>query len=223
MAVEFPSNPTNGQTWDGWIYDSSLPGWRNANAAGASPKTGLTPVAAATVTVGTGTASVNQLGTITFSGASYIQLNNVFTSSYKSYRILAKWDIASGTQYVTMTAVSGGTSVTTANYYSFNGIQSYGGGTTAGWQLTDPGSWWIGQSSATVNGLHQSAIEVHGNPVAADRKGLSWTTTEYNDSAGYRTIISGGTYRAMLAFDGFRITVGGSTFSGTITVYGYNS
>jgi len=212
---------------DGTMYvyykDADAYQWVEVRSQVAKSQVGLVPVTPGSVTVATGTATVNGSGLVTFTGASYIQLGNVFTSSYKSYRILAKWDVASGTQYITMTSVTNGTNNTTSNWYSFSGLQSYGAGTIGGWQITDPGSWWLGQTSASVPGLNQSAIEVHNNPAAVDRKGLSWITTEYNDSSGYRTIVSGGTYRSVSAFDGFRITPSGSTISGTIQVYGYNN
>lgn len=91
MALDFPANPTNGQTFNQYIYDSSIPGWRNVNSGegiGLQFKSGLIPVVPTSVTVSSGSASVATDGTVTITGSGDAILNGIFTSAYRNYRIL---------------------------------------------------------------------------------------------------------------------------------------
>jgi LysM repeat protein len=64
----------------------SLAGYATQSYADNQP--GMKLIVPSSVTVGSGTGSVATQGTVTFSGASSVSLNGVFTSTYDNYRII---------------------------------------------------------------------------------------------------------------------------------------
>lgn len=217
MAVEFPSNPTNGQTWDGWIYDSSLPGWRNANAAGASPKTGLTPVVPTSVTIASGTGSVNQLGTVTFTGATAVSLDSVFTNTYTNYKLLLN-AIPGGGTYVDYRLRASGADNTSA-VYSTQILQAVSGTSSSPLE----GNQNLGKFGYFEAYDQQASAEIFNPKLAKTTRAISLSTRGRN---GGGSVLFAQTYTSIFdgttQFDGITLIFAYGT-TGTVTVYGYNN
>ena len=105
-----PSTPDNGDEWfnteDGnlYVYYTDVDGsqWVQVKSDATlsstlgnrvttleSYPTGLVDIAPSSVTVGSGSATVNSSGVVTFTGSSSVSLNGVFSSTYSNYKIVA--------------------------------------------------------------------------------------------------------------------------------------
>lgn len=98
MALDFPANPTHGQTFGSYIYDTSIPGWRNVNSSegiGLQFKSGLVPIVPSSITVSSGSATVDNEGKVTFTGVGTLSLDGLFSADYDNYLLYI--DIPAGT------------------------------------------------------------------------------------------------------------------------------
>lgn len=224
MPIDFPSNPTNGQVYSNWIYDSSITAWRNVNTdtgIGTLNAMGLKNVVPTSVVVGSGSATTNANGTVTFSGATTVSLNGVFTSTYKNYKVLLK---------TSPSAASYGGAIylklrTTGTDYSLN---YYFGGT------------YVSQGTMNTQNVSGAQLNIGLLPDNATDDRLSSSieifspyeskATGYNVTAG--SVFAGNNYNYNLngtnistnIFDGLTIIPGGSgNITGTIQVYGYTN
>lgn len=221
MPLDFPSSPTNGQKYGQYVYDSTLPGWRNVNTTEANTllQVGLVPIVPSSVTVGSGSATTSTSGAVTFSGVSSVSLNGVFTSAYKNYRLVVS-DInsASGNsnfglrlrssgsdnaansyyQYWTMKRLNGTTQDNTGGPSTLYTLFSYDANTSYSWN-------WYGDITSPQ--AARNTI-VTGNGFAAD------TTSTYN-------VLSTILHAVSSSFDGVTFIPTASTMSGTVQIYGY--
>jgi hypothetical protein len=76
------------------VYDSTIGAFQSW--AGGSWVTIQATMVAPTISVSGGTAVANTSGTVSFSVASSISLNNCFTTGYDIYQVFARWTNASG-------------------------------------------------------------------------------------------------------------------------------
>ena len=219
MALDFPGSPTNGQVFSNYIYDTSLPGWRNINTnqgVALQYSAGLVPVIPTSVNVGSGSATVGVSGMVSFTGSSSIRLNGCFTSSYRNYKILLDVTAASAIQSICIRYSSGGTDNTTAdNYFAWgrareNGTAANGGTLNANYGfLVD----------TLTNGGISASVEVFKPQIAAETRYLS---NHFGfDSASYAGY-NGGIKAGLTSFDGINFYMaGGGTINGTLQVFGY--
>lgn len=222
MAIDFPSNPTNGQVYSNWIYDSSITAWRNVNTdtgIGTLNAMGLKNVVPTSVVVDSGSATVNANGFIEFSGATALKLNGVFSATYNSYKIIFSQQSASATNDLYVRLRASGTDLS-ASYYA-NGTLATAS-TISGVDLVNISQW-------TVNALHSGTGISHASttmeviqpflpkPTTFQSKGGSWTSTQNKtfNLAGFNSNTS--------AYDGitFFPSGAGTTMGGNIQVFGY--
>ena len=92
----------------------------------ATAQSGLIKIIPSSVAVGSGTGSASASGTVTFSGASSVSLNGVFTSTYKNYRIAFTAKNASAAD-LSFFLRAAGTNLTGSSYLQgryFTGMQN---------------------------------------------------------------------------------------------------
>jgi hypothetical protein len=184
----------------------------------AKPLAGLVPVVPSSVVIATGSGSANALGQVTFTGATAVSLNNVFTSAYTNYKIITGSFVATtGATNINMRYRDAGTDNSSSSY-AMGGIQV---------NLSTTGG--IGQSNGTsfriVNGASGVArngfsLDVHSPADAALRTPAEWIASGFNTDN--QLVIASGTYNGAAAFDGFTIFPSAGTITGTIQVFGYN-
>jgi hypothetical protein len=265
MPLDFPTSPTNGQTYNGYVFSSSVGAWQ-AKPAAQSPfytsdtppsnpvdgdswfntndgtmyiyvndgntsqwvehrseiarsQVGLVPIVPTSVAVGSGTGTVNSAGLMTFSGASSVSLNGVFTSSYTNYKIIISGLSSPAGTYPSINAYfrASGTNVS-SGYYVWGltsrnaaGIVQQGGSNTSAWAMASQ----IGASaysSATME-IQSPAIAkiTTGNMTAG---GFDSGTAVY--TANHMFLNNANVY------DGFSIVATANNVSGEIKIYGYN-
>lgn len=216
MAIDFPSSPTNGQVYANYIYDSSITAWRNVNTdTGISALNSMAfkSIVPTSVTLASGSATTTSNGTVTFSGASSVLLNGVFSSQYKSYKVVLTTPQTTDT-WLQMRFAANGT-INTGIYYCRALTQNNGAGTIESTQTVGDDRIFIGRVG-TVNTLPQISEFTIDNPFVNGEKSVSGTFNGWY----LRTGFFAGWYTTNASFDGLAIMPQSGTFGGTVNVYG---
>lgn len=183
--------------------------------------TNVIPSGAPAVVVGSGSASVNASGLVTFSGASSISLNNVFTSTYRDYYIMYNF-LASVALVPAIRLRTSGVDASGASTYAMGRL--YGNNTTAGSQNNGWGDSW---------GLVPESNPKNWGNITLFRPALA----TYTNIKQHGIIVSGetsannlaqqfgfGMHNQTISYDGFTLWNGqGATMTGTIQVFAFNS
>ena len=221
MPIDFPANPTNGMVYSNYIYDSSITAWRNVNTdtgIGTLNAMGLKNVVPTSISVGSGSATVNSNGLVTFTGASSISLNGVFSSTYKSYRLVFTGDRVGGTAGALFMRLRNGApeaDVTTNYAGAYTGF--YYGGTTA----NSPG---MGTAAQDLIPLYYDKMGVTVDITQPyEAAGTKFTGTGIGSLAanGVYTLI-GGEHNSSTVFTGLSVIMSTSTGTGKLQILGYN-
>lgn len=211
------------ETYFGLYNASTNPGGRDtAGWYTTTRQSGLVPMKPTSVSIAGGTATVNDIGTITFgTGTTAITLNGIFTSEFKNYRIVIDTykSGTTGNDAINARFTTGGTAASGTNYmsgaaaFSTNAaaLQNLGGDTVT--------SFYVNR--IYDNATYQSAVIDVCRPAES-----VWTT--YTGNAIGRTtgsnqfILLGGIHQQSISYDGIYFYATANSISGTINVYGYN-
>ena len=147
----------------------------------------------------------------TISASSAVNINNVFSSTYRSYRIIFDATASNTDVNISMRLRVSGTD-TNANYVDYTFINS--GGSTAPESITD--QFRLVRAAATGRNF---AIGDFINPFSAEPTGYFGFGA---GSHGY-TNWTAGRHTASTSYDGFSILVSAGTITGEITIYGYEA
>jgi hypothetical protein len=226
MPIDFPSSPTNGQSFAGYVYDSSLPGWRNINSdfgVQSLNTMGLRNVVPTSVQVASGSATVNANGLVTYNGITSISVNGVFTSTYTNYKIiLHQMRSNTANTAVKFRLRSAGTDYTGNQYYTNGTIQS---GATAPSNYSALNISWIDLGAQPSSGSDNYGIftgDLSSPASNTTMKTLSGSGYGYGTSV--QAIAASGLVGITSSHDGFTIfTNTTATFNGAISVYGYTN
>lgn len=187
---------------------------------GSTNGTGLIPVIPTSVTVGSGSGSVNSSGLVTFSAASSVSLNGVFTTGYTGYRIVVHQAVSNSVSNFFMRFRRSNADLTAANYFqaaivvtAANTLASYSG-------YNGATTMFMGYMTANNTGW---------SPLVADVfQPMSNTihTAGYFQCSGYTGAWAwnAGSFlynSTTQQFDGFTLISGTGTFSGSVSVYAY--
>jgi hypothetical protein len=191
-----------------------------ANGSGGAtfaPTTGgLNLLIPSSVAVGSGSGSVSATGTVTFSGASSVSINDVFSATYDNYLVNLYYDLSTGTNVdVNWRGRTAGTDNSTANY----NIQDIRVTTTSVTSVRATGqtSGKIGLAD-TLNPNMAQLLIFSPNKVA---KTVLITNT-FCPNAGARYEDAKNLFNATTAFDGITIIPSAGNMTGSISCYGYN-
>jgi hypothetical protein len=172
--------------------------------------TGLIKLIPTSVAVGSGSGSASASGTVTFSGASSVTLNNVFSATYDTYQIIVSnlTGATNGNLYLRFT--SGGTQ-NTDNVFNIENLVV--DGTSVSTSSYTAAEYVLGAARTTVSQISTFVTR----PFTAAPKSL-WSS---GGGAG-RLNLTTANYGNSISFDGFRLIGDAATMSGTITVLGIN-
>jgi hypothetical protein len=171
------------------------------------------------IAVGSGSGSINTQGTVTFSGASSVSLNDVFSSTYDYYAI--KLGITANTaatdSVINFRLRVSGTDAST-NYIT---QRIFNTSTTVTGQQDPTGTdrWYLLESSATHPHAY-STMEVFNPFVAAVTTGTAHTSFRANSGSTYMNLSSFRNTNAT-SYTGFSLINSTGNISGTVNVYGY--
>ena len=181
---------------------------------------GLIPVVPTSVTASSGTGSYNSSGTVTFTGATGITLNGVFTSAYKNYFIDINFTDSSSSTGVYARLASSGTP-NSSSIYSYTFIyNSTGAASGLGGVATSNVDIAVIYNNGAAPGNGGTSIDIRNpqqtNYTTATFRGInSRSGTVEQRSGGFHTTVT-------TSFDGIQFYTGGTTtLSGKINVFGY--
>ena len=184
---------------------------------------GLIPVKPATVTVATGTASVNTLGVVTFTGATAISLNNVFSLEYTHYKVMLRLDNSSAGNTACLRMRTAGTDDSSANY-NRAGYYINVGGSLTGWTAASQTLLSVVNMDVFTSGTMFAFAELTiANPKMTTRTIVNSTALGRDSIGAWQNTTSNAVNNAATSYDGFTFFPNGAgTFGGTIQVFGYN-
>jgi hypothetical protein len=178
---------------------------------------GLIPLTPTSVAVGSGSATINAGGSVTFTGASSVSLNGVFSSTYTNYYAILNMTATSTEQDVSCRLRASGTDTSTSTYQYLRSqlYTSYTGSetTTTGFYIATP--------HATAITAHNAMMTFY-NPNLAVRTAINTNNVIVDSNGNVYSRIVAGNQTGSTQFDGFTLYVGGN-FAGTVMVYGYTN
>lgn len=199
------------------LYNVSNPGGRDSTGWYTDTRqTGLVPMRPTAATAAGGSATAGALGQISFTGATSIQLDGVFNSNYRNYRLLFQFGATTGVgNQIRLRWTAAGSSNSSANYDFLD--YWYNAGATS-WS-TDTGT---GATSVQVSAQPTTSTQ---NMLSVDIYGPNITgRTTYTGSGGflrYGHFVSGG-INLDNVFDGLVLFPTAGSISGVIQILGYN-
>ena len=230
-----PSAPTNGDEWfntnDGnlYVYYTDVDGsqWVQVKSDATLSSTlgnrvttletypsGMVPIIPTSVTIGSGSSSTNANGAVTFSGASTVSLNGVFSSAYKNYQIIiGDFNSSNNAVAMRMRLRTAGADNSSASYYQSG--TSAASASPVGYVASGITNFLIGDS-ATAKFYSLSATIT--NPFLATETNGVFNLSGYSNAVTWigGNLLNNGTN----SFDGVSIFPASGTISGTIQVYG---
>jgi hypothetical protein len=178
--------------------------------------TGLNKIIPSSVAVGSGTGTVGATGTVTFSGASTVSLNDVFSATYKNYLVQFNMSGSTTNTDVAMRLRVSGADNSSTNYTRSTIFQS--SATVTGQRLTGQ-TLWDGIAEVATGVQSASQVTIF-NPFATE-----YTSVLQHEAA----VVNGNITQSIRTFGtdvttsytGFTIIAGSGTITGTVSVYGY--
>jgi hypothetical protein len=170
------------------------------------------------VQVGSSNQGLTLINTTSFSGVASQSINDVFSSTYDSYKIVISRCVpATGNPAIRFRLRVSATDSSTQYYYG--GITSISAGNTTNYVRGDNDTS-INLGAASANNTFGNFIDIHQVNSAAR------TILNYGISQDDGTNYSGGAgssfHNVTTAYTGFTIFPSTSTISGSLSVYGYN-
>lgn len=177
-------------------------------------KSGLVPVIPSSVTLGSGTSSVSANGSITVTGASYVLLNNVFSTNYPNYRVIVSGygsSTGSGGNWLRLWG-SSGEQVT--GYYESGDTRTFSG-TGSNYSVNNGSSWdWSPAYTGAYSGAVMDILEPY---ISIGTKVISTATKGAGDTTRIAGLCdTGASYTSLKFFQG-----DGANITCRIQVYGY--
>ena len=181
-------------------------------------KTGIIEITPPTISVSGGSGSVSATGAVSFTSASAISLNDVFSATYDNYLITTTLTGSTTNAYLQLRLRVSGTDASGSDYvWGFMATNS--GGTS--FTLASGASATTG--NITRPSTTDSTVSINiANPFLA--KKTIWSgTTSYNDGATVAPAVAvGGAHSLTTSYTGFTLIAASGTVTGSVNVYGYN-
>jgi hypothetical protein len=180
---------------------------------------GLKPLVPSSVAIGSGSSSVSTLGQVTFTGASSVSLNDVFSATYNAYKIIIRITDTASDGFMNLRFRVSGTDATAANYSSaYYGVSAAFSADAGGSSATTAA--YVGYSE-NANEFAFGAVELV-NPFLTQPTIFN-SIGAYKTAANNLTILNcGGGLDNTTSYTGFTLLMpGGGNATGTVSVYGY--
>jgi hypothetical protein len=159
------------------------------------------------------TSALVYVGGTTFSASSAVNVNNVFSSTYANYQIVADYVGSAATAGMTLRFRVSGADNTTSNYNTQN--LSASSTAVAGSRTTAQTSMGFTDSSTSPNFAQVTVI----NPFATANTAIGGYGL-FNGGTGIEVQNKMGTFTATTSFTGFSLIPSSGTITGTVRVYG---
>lgn len=201
---------------------STNPGGRDAAGWYSTTKVdGLVPVQPTSVAVAGGTATANALGMVSFTTATSISLNGVFTSTYNSYKMIIRISAQSAAAGLGYRYRNAGTDNSTSNYYQ-TVLWNRSTGATQTSNSTNTANYFFGwNNTLTASYLYWTGDII--NPAVPSKKHLYGKGSGDDSTSYYVTDMASMFNLNNSTFDGITIFPSAGNVTGTIQIFGYNT
>lgn len=187
-----------------------------ATSLEARPLAGLVPISPTSVVIGSGSGSANTLGQVSFTSATSVLLNNVFTSTYKNYKITININTSSSSTILLRMSSSG---VASNSGYWTNGLRAGAGANLNNWNYgASATEFALAITDSGYNSGHAAGTIEMLNP--AEVTSTTGTSSMYSANGGFVLYQAGFEHGG--ARDGFVIIINSGTMTGSVQVFGYN-
>ena len=180
---------------------------------------GLIPVAPTSVSVAGGTAAANSVGTVTFTNATSISLNSVFTSKYKNYRVMLNFTGFSANNDVFLRLRAAGTDSTSSYTYAGNVMNT--ASAAGSWVANNASYFHLASNFATYANRARHFFEIW-QPQSPIFTSIFWNSFADNGTV-WNHLTASGTHTVTAQYDGLTLYPSAGNMTGTITVYGWNN
>lgn len=157
-------------------------------------------------------------GAVTFTGATTVSLNGVFTGQFDNYRVTWNSPTRSAAVSTGFRLRGAGTDLTSATYDYVKGLDS---GTTRSISSSSSNPNFPIDHGAAAGEASNGVMDIFSPALTASTTGTIQASI-LASSACYSTQISFAN-ETTASYDGFTLLVSSGTFSGTVRVYGYNN
>ena len=159
-----------------------------------------------------GGAGVGFVSTDTFSAVTTLSLNSKFTSTYECYRIVVDFTNGGGTQSLLMRMRAGGTDTTSGIYGFYSPVGTWSGSSaTEGRIGTVP-------PSGSVATVFMDIARPFDTKITSITGLYQFTSgASIGEISPFGMVVNNTT-----SYDGFTIYSGGNSFTGRVSIYGYN-
>jgi hypothetical protein len=163
----------------------------------------------------------NGKGTVNFSAVSGVSLNNVFTSTYRHYRISLQLTAATADADIRIRMRFNG-SDTSSNYY-FGGAYGIFTGSNSVWAGNNVDRWALGSIDTSNANIAQSYTMDIFSPQINRSTNISLQGWGQETGGNTYWISFSGVQNDSTQFDGFSVLATAGAVSGIVSVYGYNN
>jgi hypothetical protein len=178
---------------------------------------GLKLLVPTSVAVGSGSGSVGTNGTVTFTGASSVSLNGVFSTTYENYMIQLFYKNTVGQSYTALRYRVAGADDTNSVYDSRTTYMASG---SIG--VTDQPNLTSQRISYGDNNGNYHTINI-SRPFTADKTYIKVASTNSNGANETYAEDYFGVFQNATSFTGFTIFPAANNLTGTISVYGFKN
>ena len=178
---------------------------------------GLTLLTPTSIVATGGSGSISTNGPVSFTSASAISLNDVFSTTYDNYKLLFVGTTSLENTINLRMRVSGADN-STSNYYFQRTLSKNGNDVQGGEALATTS--WAGFNTNTTNTIIE--VELFSPFLATATTFLGRYEKVETLATVHETGTLSGIHNVASSFTGVTYTVGGGTITGTISVYGYN-
>ena len=163
--------------------------------------------------LGTKKAGMVLLNTTSFSAVASQSINDVFSATYKNYKIFANINHSTGNTGLALRLRVGGSDNSTASSYTT--IQVRGTGSSA--IVTTPAAANIASVGAISNTLINGIEGAFYSPFEATATGFQFNSL---NTDGPQIYLNSGNHNQTVSYDGFTLSVASGTITGTVRIYG---
>lgn len=194
------------------VSGRDIAGWYSTTRS-----SGLVPIRPTSITAVTGTASINALGKVTFSGCSAIALDGCYSTKFDNYIAIVRTDTTGpSTGYSLYYKLRANGVDDTAPNYCRNGV-FIGSGAPQQIPATSTAQLELGVTAVGTFTEIKTSF-----PASARTTGIFSDQFAYTGGVNYAQLTRGHNQNNNI-YDGFKLTIGGSgTISGTVEIYGWN-
>ncbi len=157
----------------------------------------------------------NGKGTVSFSAASSVSLNDVFSTTYDNYKILFTNSNTSGSDVYIRVRVSGA-DLTSNSYANIRNITSIGGSITSYTNYADT----VVNLGGNLTTQNSYSVEI-SNPFATKRTQIYSLGTADSSSSMNQEIVNA-SVKNTTSYTGFTLISSLGNMTGTVSVYGFN-